>query len=139
MREYMTVVKALADKSRVRILMFLDGGELCVCQIVELLKLAPSTVSKHMAILYQARLIESRKDGRWIYYRLAGEDASPYAALALAWLRSCVRREPEIVADTRRVRTIRGMDRRVCADAIAGNGTVGRTNRTFRRATAGSR
>jgi DNA-binding transcriptional ArsR family regulator len=140
MREYLTVVKALADENRVRILMFLDGGELCVCQIVELLDLAPSTVSKHMAILYQARLVESRKDGRWIYYRLAGKDASPSASSALVWLRSFVRRAPTIVADIKRVRAIRGMDRKVCADAVARNGTVGRaTNRTSKRRTAGSR
>jgi transcription termination factor Rho len=42
--------------------MTLTGGELCVCQIVELLQLAPSTTSKHMSILRQARLVESRKD-----------------------------------------------------------------------------
>jgi ArsR family transcriptional regulator, arsenate/arsenite/antimonite-responsive transcriptional repressor len=46
---------------------------LCLSQIIELLGLAPSTVSKHMAILHQAGLAETRKDGRWIYYRLAGE------------------------------------------------------------------
>ena len=52
-----------------------DGRELCVCQIVELLGLAPSTVSKHLAILKQARLVDSRKEGRWMFYRLADEDA----------------------------------------------------------------
>ena len=55
--------------------MALGAGELCVCQIVELLGLAPSTVSKHMAILKQARLVDSRKEGRWMFYRLADEDA----------------------------------------------------------------
>jgi len=77
MREFMAIAKALADESRTRVLMFLRGGELCVCQIVEMLGLAPSTVSKHMAILHQARLVESRKDGRWTYYRLPKEDAPP--------------------------------------------------------------
>ena len=51
MRDLMAVIKALADENRVRILMTLGPKELCVCQIVELLGLAPSTVSKHMAIL----------------------------------------------------------------------------------------
>ncbi len=57
MRELMAVMKALADENRVRILMAVLGRELCVCQIVELLGLAQSTVSKHMSILHQARLV----------------------------------------------------------------------------------
>ena len=63
MREFMTVIKALAEENRVRVVLALRERELCVCQIVELLGLAPSTVSKHLSILYQAGLLESRKDG----------------------------------------------------------------------------
>jgi ArsR family transcriptional regulator, arsenate/arsenite/antimonite-responsive transcriptional repressor len=70
MKEFMAVAKALADENRTRVLMFLRDGELCVCRIVEMLALAPSTVSKHLNVLYQAGLVESRKEGRWIYYRL---------------------------------------------------------------------
>lgn len=69
--ELTTMFKALADESRLRTFNILKQGELCVCQITELLQLAPSTVSKHMSILRQAGLVESRKEGRWIYYRLA--------------------------------------------------------------------
>jgi len=69
MFEFMTVIKALADTNRVRILCALLGRELCVCQIIEMLGLAPSTVSKHLSILRQARLLEDRKEGRWMYYR----------------------------------------------------------------------
>ena len=69
MRDLMAVIKALADENRVRVLLALGAGELCVCQIVELLGLAPSTVSKHLSILKQARLVESRKEGRWMFYR----------------------------------------------------------------------
>jgi len=69
MFEFMTVIKALADTNRVRILCALLGRELCVCQIIEMLGLAPSTVSKHLSILRQARLLDDRKEGRWMYYR----------------------------------------------------------------------
>lgn len=69
MFDFMTVIKALADTNRVRILCALQGQELCVCQIIEMLSLAPSTVSKHLSILRQARLLEDRKEGRWMYYR----------------------------------------------------------------------
>ena len=68
MFEFMTVIKALADGNRVRILSVLAGRELCVCQIIEMLGLAPSTVSKHLSILRQARLVDDRKEGRWMYY-----------------------------------------------------------------------
>ena len=63
MREFMNITKALADENRVRMLMALRGGELCVCQITELFGLAPSTMSKHLSMLFQAGLVESRKDG----------------------------------------------------------------------------
>lgn len=72
--------KALSDPNRVRALMALRKGELCVCQIIELLNLAPSTVSKHMSILRQAGLVESRKDSRWVYYRIPGKTKSRYSA-----------------------------------------------------------
>jgi ArsR family transcriptional regulator len=55
MREFMNITKALADENRVRTLLALRKGELCVCQTTEL-GLAPSTVSKHLSILYQAGL-----------------------------------------------------------------------------------
>lgn len=71
-------MKALADENRLRIVAALDGRELCLCQIVELLGLATSTVSRHTSILQQARLIRSRKQGRWTYFRL--DDEAPAAA-----------------------------------------------------------
>ena len=74
MKEFVAITKALADESRIRALMALRKGELCACQIIELLKLAPSTVSKHMSILKYAGLVESRKKGTWIYYRLSKID-----------------------------------------------------------------
>jgi ArsR family transcriptional regulator len=80
MRDYLAVTKALSDASRARMLCALRGGELCVCQLIELLGLAPSTVSKHLSILNQADLVESRKNGRWVYYRLPGKPGSAVAA-----------------------------------------------------------
>ena len=62
MRDFMNIVKALGDENRVRALLALRTSELCVCQIIELLGLAPSTVSKHMSILKQARLVDTREN-----------------------------------------------------------------------------
>lgn len=109
MRDVLDVTKALADGSRLRVLMALADGELCVCQIVELLQLAPSTVSKHMSILRQARLVEGRKDGRWMYYRLPDRDAPKPARDAVAWVRRGLAESPQAVQDKRRLRAILAM------------------------------
>ncbi len=69
--EFTDIMKALSDNNRVRILLCLKDGELCVCQILEFLDIAPSTLSKHISILKNAALIQSRKSGRWKYYRLS--------------------------------------------------------------------
>jgi len=84
---FMNITKALADENRVRILLALSGrDELCVCRLIELLQLAPSTVSKHLFILRNARLIEGRKEGRWMYYRLNTHRASAVVTSALEWV-----------------------------------------------------
>jgi ArsR family transcriptional regulator len=76
MNDFVAITKALSDTNRVRALLALRKGELCVCQIIELLGLAPSTISKHMSILKQAGLVDSRKDSRWVYYRLSHDNHS---------------------------------------------------------------
>ena len=102
----MNITKALADENRVRILAALKGREMCVCQIIDLLQLAPSTVSKHLSILRQARLLEARKNGRWMYYRLNEHNPPAAVAEALEWVTASVGDEPVVQEDVRRLRTI---------------------------------
>jgi ArsR family transcriptional regulator len=87
--------------------MALRGGELCVCQIIELLELAPSTVSKHMAVLRQAGLVKKRKVGRWMHYRLPtpGEMALPVKS-TLAWVFNALDRDKLIEEDRRTLQRI---------------------------------
>jgi DNA-binding transcriptional ArsR family regulator len=110
MREFMNITKALADESRVRTLLALRGGELCVCQITELFGFAPSTVSKHLSILFQARLVESRKDGRWIYYQLPGKNAPVAVREALNWIEKSQASDPQILADKKQLAKILKQD-----------------------------
>lgn len=110
MRHLVRTTKALADENRIRILGALQGRELCVCQLIELLELAPSTVSKHLSILRNARLIESRKAGRWIYYRPAGRDASPRATETLAWVWRAFAETRQHAEDSQRMATILEMN-----------------------------
>lgn len=76
MLDFLNVTKALTDENRLRILMALRRRELCVCQVTAFLDLAPSTTSKHLSLLRQARLIEARRKGKWVYYRLPGTGES---------------------------------------------------------------
>ena len=110
MREFMAVTKALADENRVRALMLLTHGQLCLCQIIEMLGLAPSTVSKHMAVLRQAELVEVRKRGRWRYYRLAGPGASAAVRQGISWLSKVLAKDRQILKDAKRLRAVRKMD-----------------------------
>ena len=110
MRELITITKALSDESRVRALLAVKDHELCVCQIIDLLGLAPSTVSKHMALLLQAGLITRRKEGRWHFYRVAGPGASPEVASALRWVFEALQDSPVIMDDAKRLEVVRDQD-----------------------------
>jgi len=111
MRDVLDITKAMADGNRLRVLMALADGELCVCQIIEMLGLAPSTVSKHLSILHQAGLVEARKDGRWMYYRLVNRTGSKAAREAITWLRRNLAASPQIVEDTKTLKKILCIDR----------------------------
>ena len=65
------VFKALADRTRLRILGLLRAGEICVCHIHESLGLPQPTVSRHLAYLRRSGLVATRRDGLWVHYRLA--------------------------------------------------------------------
>ena len=69
MRKTASLFKALSDETRLRIMALLTHGELCVCDLMEVMELPQSTVSRHLATLRQAGLIEDRRQGVWIYYR----------------------------------------------------------------------
>jgi DNA-binding transcriptional ArsR family regulator len=107
MRELMNLTKALADENRVRALWALRDGELCACQIIELLNLAGSTVSKHLSVLYQARLVDMRKEGRWVFYSLAGPSAPPAIRSTLDWLFDIATGEPRLTQDAFALQRIR--------------------------------
>ncbi|MDA8406134.1 MAG: metalloregulator ArsR/SmtB family transcription factor [Deltaproteobacteria bacterium] len=106
MRQFMNVAKALNDENRVRVLLALRAGELCVCQIIELLGLAPSTVSKHMSILKQAGLVNIRKSGRLVFYRLATASTSPEVKGAITWLNECLLDDSFISQNENRLRDV---------------------------------
>lgn len=107
MKDVLSITKALSDGNRLRIVMALrDMVELCVCQVTEMLSLAPATVSRHMSILQNAGLIESRKDGRWVYYRLSETSTKEPVATVMDWLGESLDRSAEIRTDRKYLRKI---------------------------------
>ena len=65
-----TLLKSLADPTRLKIVYLLKNGELCVCEIFDALDKSQSTVSHHLHILKKEKIINGRKEGKWIYYKL---------------------------------------------------------------------
>ncbi len=110
MKEFLNITKALADENRLRILMALDGGEVCVCQIAEFLGLAMSTVSKHLSILYQAGLVSARKEGRWMYYSLPGKGTPTAAKEAVAFVRRSLQGNERVAQDAKRLKQVLAMN-----------------------------
>lgn len=115
MREFMAICKAVSDPQRVRLLLALREGERCVGDLVRLLGLAPSTVSKHLSVLEGARLTESRKQGRRVFYRQAGEDAPEAVTAALRWIGTALDADPVIREDRRHLRETGPLPRETAA------------------------
>ena len=80
--------KGFADPTRIRILSVLAAGELCVCDIVGLLRLSQPTISRHLAYLRRTGLVEARPDLKFTYYRLAEPKDDIHRNL-IACVRSC--------------------------------------------------
>ena len=122
MQDIVTIGKALSDSARVRALLALGQGELCLCQIIELLALAPSTVSKHMDVLYQAGLVERRKEGRWHYFRrpAPGKGALPVVRGALRWLDAAGADTPMVLEDRKTLCCVRRRSRSELAACYRG-------------------
>lgn len=103
MEQILNITKALADGNRLRVIMALtDYDELCVCQITEILGHATPTVSRHMSVLQNAGLVKSRKEGRWVYYRLS----QTFPRRLLEWLNDAAGNADEIARDKEKLRTI---------------------------------
>ncbi len=105
MIETVEVAKALADETRVRLVVACREGERCVCQLTALVALAPSTVSKHLQILKQAGLLTCRREGRWIWYGLP-ETRTPLVSDALHMVLQAAQLSDETEEDDRALQKI---------------------------------
>jgi arsenate reductase/ArsR family transcriptional regulator len=111
-----TVAKAVADPSRIRILKLLEGGELCVCQITAVMDLAPATISKHLAALKTAGLLQHRRDAKWVHYRLAERALNLYAPHFLELVKSSMQGDPTVAEDLRVLAQVNALPVQVLCD-----------------------
>lgn len=96
MKEFIRVMKALSEPTRVKILKILEKRSMCVCELQTAIGAAQSTTSKHLKILEDAGIVESNKDGLWVNYMLADGRQSPYAASLLGNLRHWLNDDTEV-------------------------------------------
>ena len=75
------IFKALADETRLRILTLLLEGELCVCDLMAVLQLPQSTVSRHLAYLKNSGWVDDRREGIWMFYSICDDDGALQASL----------------------------------------------------------
>jgi ArsR family transcriptional regulator len=100
------IFKLLSDKSRLRILKMLLKRTLCVCEITEILKLAPSTVSNHLSLLCDAGLITGEKDGKWINYSINHNPKDNIISSILLYLQFILEDDETVLKDRRIILTV---------------------------------
>src|ERR687883_1401895 len=90
--------RALADRTRLRLLNLMGDGEVCVCYFVEVLKMSQPKISRHLAYLRRAGVVAARREGKWMHYRIVSPP-DPHAASIFtevrAWLAAGPRMEAE--------------------------------------------
>lgn len=94
--------RALSDRTRLRLLNLLRGGETCVCDLVDVLGVPQPKVSRHLAYLRRAGLVVARKEGLWMHYALAPAHTEFHKSL-LNCLACCFRSVPELRKDAERL------------------------------------
>ena len=99
--------KALGEETRLRIVALLSHGELCVCHLQEALGLSQPHVSRHLAVLRAAGVVEDRRERKWVYYRLARQPSADCERHLRGVVRAYAKREV-LRRDVRRLVKTRG-------------------------------
>lgn len=105
MEKVVKIFKALGDKNRLRIVKMLQQRPLCVCEITAVLKLATSTVSKHLSLLKNAKIIGDRKDGKWVEYYLNATSKNIFITGLLPLIYYWLNDDEQITSDLEKLKT----------------------------------
>jgi ArsR family transcriptional regulator len=95
---------ALADENRLRLLCLIRDGEICVCYLQEILQTNQPKISRHLAYLRRAGLVEARRDGKWMHYRM--KKLEPGLEQILLNTLENLKKEPQIKNDSQRLKRI---------------------------------
>jgi Predicted transcriptional regulators len=93
---------ALADRTRLRLINLMGSDELCVCFFVAVLKTNQPKISRHLAYLRNAGLVEPRRDGKWMHYKVV-EPSDPHAARVFSEVRAWLAADAEMTRDRKRL------------------------------------
>ena len=105
MDKTLALLKAISDKNRLRILIvLLVYEELCACQIIEFLQVAGATASRHLSQMVNSGVLQSRKQGRWVYFRLNRENSS--LNLLFQWINRNVENSTQVTQDLEALKKI---------------------------------
>jgi ArsR family transcriptional regulator len=104
MRRLVLFYAALADENRLRLLNLMRGGEICVCHLQGVLQTNQPKISRHLAYLRRAGLVQARRDGKWTHYRLNKLPRNLKKILSETLF--CLRNEPQIKKDFQRLKQI---------------------------------
>ena len=110
MKKTTKLFKALSDETRLRILKMLEARPLCVCEIQYVLKGFQLNVFHHLKTLAEAGLVDSKRDGLWIAYRIADTPETPLHAAALALLRRSLTSDERVKKDRVIVKSVNRID-----------------------------
>ena len=94
--------RALADRTRLRLINLMADQEICVCYLVEVIDAPQPKISRHLAYLRRAGIVLARRDGKWMHYKLA-VPADHHAAAILRTTLEALRRDKDLQADFRRL------------------------------------
>ena len=97
--------RALADRTRLRLINLMGEDEVCVCFFVEVLKMGQPKISRHLAYLRRAGLVNARREGKWMHYRVSAPPAE-HAARIFAEVRTWLAEEREMQRDRERLRQV---------------------------------
>lgn len=99
MENILRIFKALSDETRLRILILVAQAELCVCEVTQILNMGQSRISRHLNILRDAGLVEARRQGTWMFYRLTEGEGSEHHMRIVEVLRNWTAANDLVAAD----------------------------------------
>ena len=106
MRDLIIVLKAVADKNRLRIIKMLENKKMCVCELAAVLEITQPSVSKHLSILNNAGILKDERNGQWIDYSLNDEKINQYAPVIKSTLKEWLNNDIRIKDDLKKAKTV---------------------------------